>query len=252
MNQKLSFILALLMLASVSVACSDSVSGTKETEQAADTAADTAAVTENPEASYTFRQDWSGEAMRILNYEDPFEMNSKLTTDGVTGEVLNDTKYSRMLTLEDKMGVSIEETNVAHDQYMSFARSVLASADDTYDFLYINDQDQNALAKEGYLMNLLELDALQLTEDWWLHERNGLITVGDTLYNAQGYANLLVVDTLNIMLFNEDLAKSIDIEMPYKLVMDGKWTLEKFNEYLMLGADLNRGADVPDTENIWN
>ena len=246
--KKLSFAFAVLLLTSAIASCGATETETTEITTNAETSVSTA----EPEDTYAYRDDWSGEAMRILNYEDPFEMNSKLTTDGTTGEVLNDTKYSRMLTLKDKMGVSIEETNVAHDQYMSFARSVLASAEDTYDFLYINDQDQNALAKEGYLMNLFELDALQLSEDWWLHERNALVTVGDTLYCAQGYANLLVVDTLNIMLFNEDLAKSIDIEVPYSLVMDGNWTLEKFNEYLKLGADLNRGADVPDTENIWN
>ena len=250
MKSKLLLLIACLLL--VSASCSSTDSGSEETRNQGGTASVTEAVTNAPVPEYSFRRDWDGEIVSILNYEDPFEMNSKITTDAANGDILNDTKYQCMLALEDKMGVTIEETNVSYDQYLSFARSALASAEDLYDFIYVNEQDMNALTSENYLMNLLEFENLQLMENWWLHEVNDLITIGDTLYCAEGYSNLLVVDTLNIMLFNEDLAQRLDLDAPYSLVKDGKWTLDKFAEYLKIGADLNLGVDAPDADNIWN
>ena len=242
----LSLLLALLTLASA-VSCGSGGNGANDT-----TSSDTPTTTAEQVPEYAFRKDWDGDTITFLNYDEPFEMNSKITVDSENGDILNDAKYKRKITLEDKMGVNIEETNVTYDEYRSYARNTLAAGEDTYDLLYVNEQDTYPLSSDGYLLNLTELDNLNLNEDWWLHELNDLVKTGDTLYCAEGYSNLLVVDTINIMLFNEDIAQKLGLDAPYSLVKEGKWTLDKFGEYLKAGASLNLGADASDDDNIWN
>ena len=247
-KKQLSFILALLTLASAVMSCGTVDSGTKDSG----TETDTSTTTAEPVPEYEFLKTWDGESVSFLNYDDPFEMNSKITTDSENGDILNDAKYKRVVTLEEKMGVKIEETNNIYDDYLSIVRSTLAAGEDTYDFFYVNEQNIYPLVYEDYLLNLYELDNLNLDEDWWLHELNDLVKTGDKLYCAEGYSNLLVVDTINIMLFNEDIAEKLKLDTPYGLVKDGKWTLDKFGEYLKAGATLNLGADASDDDNFWN
>ena len=245
-KKHLSLLLALLILASA-MSCGSGDTGTNDT-----TSSDAPTTTAEQVPEYEFRKDWDGDTIAFLNYDEPFEMNSKITVDSENGDILNDAKYKRRITLEDSMGVKIEETNVAVDEYRDFARNTLAAGEDTYDLLYVNEQDTYPLSGDGYLLNLMELDNLNLSEDWWLHELNDLVRTGDTLYCAEGYSNLLVVDTINIMLFNEDIAQKLGLDAPYSLVKEGKWTLDKFGEYLKAGASLNLGADASDDDNIWN
>lgn len=245
-RKHMSLILA-LVLSAYTVSC-----GSYGTETKVTTESDTSVTTAAPVPEYEFRRDWEGDTIAFLNYDNPFSMNAKITTDSENGDILNDAKYKRMVKLEEKMGVKLEETSVAHGEYLNFARNTLTAGEDTYDLLYVNEHDLNPLSSEGYLLNLMELENLNLDEDWWLHELNALAAIGGTLYCAEGYSNLLAVDTINILLFNEDIAEKISLDAPYSLVKEEKWTLDKFGEYLKAGAALNLGADIPDDDNIWN
>ena len=98
-KKRLSFILALLMFASAAMSCGSDDPGTKESG----TESDTPATTAEPVPEYEFLKTWDGETVSFLNYDDPFEMNSKITTDSENGDILNDAKYKRMVTLEEKM-----------------------------------------------------------------------------------------------------------------------------------------------------
>lgn len=243
MKRNLALILFLSILSGMT-ACGESSNVSETTTPSGETP--------TPVAEYTFRKDWDGKTVSFLNFANPFGMNAKITADSENGEHLNDAMFKRALALEDNMGVTLEETNVDYGEFLDFARQTILAGDNPYDFLVVNDRDLNAFIQEELLLNLLDFDDLQLNEDWWLHETNDLVQIGDTLHCAKGYASLLVVDSLNIMLFNEDLAEKLQLDSPYSLVMDGSWTLDKFSEYLMAGTALNLGSDVPDTQNVWN
>ena len=246
MKRQISFFLAALLAVTALASCGDNANGNETT-----TTEDTQ-TTAPAEPEYEFRRNWDGDTVSFLNYEDLPGMNASITTEAENGDVLNDAKYKCMVTLEDRMGVTMVETRIDRSEYLSFARNTLAAAEDTYDFLYVNESARAPLIQDGYLLNLLELDDLSLDEDWWLHELNDLTKAGGKLYCAEGYSNLLVADSINIMLFNEDIASKLNLDAPYSIVKEGKWTLEKFGEYLKAGESLNLGADVPDDSNVWN
>ena len=125
MKRNLALILFFSMLAGLT-ACGES-SGVSDTTEPTDE-------TTAPEPGYTFRKDWDGETVSFLNFDNPFGMNAKITADSENGEVLNDAMYRQTLALEDNMGVTLEENNIKHEEFLEFARNIIVSGEDTYDF----------------------------------------------------------------------------------------------------------------------
>lgn len=207
--------------------------------------------TEAPAAKYEFTKEFDGRTINVMNYEDPWTSHSKIYPENEDGEPLNDTEYKAVRKLEEEMGITFVETNVHHDDYISKVGNILASADDEYDIVYVNNSALYKFATSGYLINLLDADRLSLQSDWWIHENNDLLAVNGKLYSAEGYSNLTVVDFINIMMYNETLGEKVGLDAPYDLVKEGKWTLDAFSEYLKSAASLNLGTDADDSDNIW-
>lgn len=251
MKKQLSTAMALFILAGTLASCGGETSGTNDTgtSGAENTDGGTTAA-EEPE--YDFTKDYDGKTFRILNYEDVFSMHAKISPETEDGDLLNDTQYKCISTLEDKTGVTVEETNRTYEGYSSDVRAMLSSGEDAYDVIYVNMNDMYPLASERLLTNLMDNSRISLDEDWWLHENNDLCVLDGKLWSAEGYAQLMVVDATNIMMFNEDIANDLSLEMPYKTVSDGKWTLDVFAEYMKAGAAINLGPDTPDDQNRWN
>lgn len=250
MKKQLSTAMALFILAGTLASCGGA-GGTAEVSTAeTDTSAEES--TAHAEDGYKFPTRYEEKTFRILNYEDVFSQHAKISPETEDGDVLNDIQYRCVSTLEDRTGVILEETNRGYETYCSEVRTMLTAGEDAYDVIYVNMNDMYPLASEGLLTNLMENDSVSLSEDWWLHENNDLCELDGKLYSAEGYAQLMVVDATNIMMFNEDIANDLSLEMPYKTVSDGKWTLDVFAEYMKAGMAINLGPDTPDDQNRWN
>ncbi len=250
MKKQLSTAMALFILAGTLASCGGA-GGTAEVSTAeTDTSAEES--TAPAEDGYKFPTRYEEKTFRILNYEDVFSQHAKISPETEDGDVLNDIQYRCVSTLEDRTGVILEETNRGYKTYCSEVRTMLTAGEDAYDVIYVNMKDMYPLASEGLLTNLMENDSVSLSEDWWLHENNDLCVLGGKLWSAEGYAQLMVVDTTNIFLFNEDIAADLSLDMPYRTVSEGKWTLDVFAEYMKAGAAINLGPDTPDDQNRWN
>ncbi len=251
MKKGLSAILALLILAGMLASCGADASGEKDTDTSGTESSDDGTTTA-AEPGYEFTKDYDGKTFRILNYEDVFSMHAKISPESEDGDILNDTQYKCVLTLEEKTGVTVEETNRSYDGYGADVRTMLSAGEDAYDVIYVNMNDMYPLASEGLLTNLNDNGKISLDADWWLHENNDLCVLNGKLWSAEGYAQLMVVDSTNILLFNEDIASELMLDMPYQTVSEGKWTLDVFAEYMKAGASINLGTDTPDEQNRWN
>lgn len=243
MEKVLSAVLALLIFTGTLVSCGN--------DPGSNSGGNGSGGSQN-ETEYEFTRNYDGKTFRVLNYEDVFDMHAKISPETENGEVLNDTQFRCISTLEDRTGVTVEETNRTYEEYGANVRAMLSSGDDSFDIIYVNMNDMYPLASEGLLTNLAENKAISLGADWWLHENNDLCMPGGKLYSAEGYSQLMVIDATNIMMFNEDIAGELSLAMPYKTVSDGKWTLDVFAEYMKAGAAINLGPDMPDEENRWN
>ncbi len=235
---------ALLALSAVSslVSCGGAAPAADGTTALSDTG-----TTAPAEPGYDFGgKDFGGYEFKVLNFESIWNCFVYLDFEEQTGESLNDAVYNRNRLIEEKLNFKLNEIK---EPYVSIPSSQTAicdkviqsvmAGDFAYDAAYLPVGYKTAVVTDGYLMNLLDIPELQLNEEWWDREINKTLTVDDTLYVASSPLQFMSLDMSWALLFNQDMMDDAKVEYPYQLVRDGKWTLDKFNEYAEKFASLN-------------
>jgi hypothetical protein len=96
-----------------------------------------------------------------------------------------------------------------------------------------------------------DLPYIDLSKPWWDPALNAMSVDGKNFLLA---GDLLILDNeaTNVLLFNKDLMATLAMELPYGLVNSGKWTMDKFNEYIKGAAsDLNGDGQMKSAEDRW-
>ncbi|MBO5903920.1 MAG: hypothetical protein J6Q64_00930 [Clostridia bacterium] len=105
--------------------------------------------------------------------------------------------------------------------------------------MYIGCGDLTPLVSENMFVDLLQVKELNIDKIWWdqpLIKRN---TVADRLFYATSDLSLMAFEGVWAMYFSEGMMQELNLDFPYQLVMDGKWTQERLNEYSKEAANLN-------------
>ncbi|MBQ8508330.1 MAG: hypothetical protein IJ493_00290 [Clostridia bacterium] len=242
MKRNITLLLLFSMLLTASCGGSDTPGNDTTTAGTTDT------TTAAQEFVYEFNGDFGGEEFNILNAGDVYSMHAEINREEATGDPLDDAMYERCRYLEEKLNIVIvEETKHVDEELANYAMKIVLAGEDTYDTMYIPARDLYKFTSEGYLYNLLEVDGFNFDGEWWLQSYNDVNSIGGELYAAAGYSQLMVVDSLWSLFFNEDMMEELKLEKPYDLVREGKWTIDKLGEYLKAGARLNG-----DSTYTWN
>lgn len=233
-TKRISLFLAAILAVSALMSCGDTQSDNKDTNESEDT---TALESEG----YSFSRDYAGDIIEVLNIDDCYSMHARIDTKETNGDTLNDTQYNAVRKLEEQMGITWNESNYeVLDGIGEVVRQSIASGEDEWDIIYqSNSKNYYNFSSEGYYYNLLDFDELKLDEAWWLDNFNSLMTLDGKLYSALGYSHLCCVDAIGMLYFNQDMAEDLNLELPYDLVRNGTWTLDKFTEYCKAAANLN-------------
>ena len=234
-NKRVSLFLAALLAVSALFSCGDTATqGGETTTQDGETTAEV-----KPE--YTFSKDYDGQEIRVLNCADIFSMHARIDTQETNGESLNDAQYNAVRKLEDNMGIKWVETNVhLQNELPQMTSQLILSGDDEYEIIYqSNSEHYYEFASQGYFYNLLDYSEAQLDKPWWLDNFNSLMTVNGKLYAGLGYSHLCCVDSIGMLYFNQDMAESLKLELPYDLVRNGTWTMDVLSTYCKAAANLN-------------
>lgn len=214
---------------------------------AADTqTSDTDTTTAAPEttAGYDYPDvDMGGQTFKILTADDYWGMNVEVDVEEQNGEPLNDAIFKRNAAVEEALNCVIEDTNLGISNVISnvtaAARKEILSGDCIHDVMYVTSDQLFSMANENMLMNLADLDALSLDEPWWDSVYNEMATFNGKIWGASGDAFLMPYDCQWAMFFNEDILEANKLDMPYDLVREGKWTIDKLHEYCTAVANLN-------------
>ncbi len=174
-----------------------------------------------------------------------------------TGEVLSDAIYLRNRTIEDKMNVDIEA--ITADGVSSWGTSQVAvcntfmsavlADDDEWDCAYLPVGFSPAMAQQGVFAPLSDMPELALREAWWDSVLNDSLTINGQLLMASSPLHLHTLDSTWLLLFNKDMMNDLGLEMPYETVREGKWTLDKWDEYVSAAVSLNGDDSFKFTEN---
>ncbi|MGM9624679.1 MAG: hypothetical protein ACI3XM_03110, partial [Eubacteriales bacterium] len=185
--------------------------------------------------------DYQGAEFRIVVYDQSnttwYDVDFSAT--GETGDLLNDAAYRRMQAVEQLLNLDIVPCPSTGYGYEAIRTGVMAG-EGAYDAGFVNTRSATVLAESGYLWDLKHLDTMDLDAPWW--DRNAVrdLTVGGRLYMVTGDISIMYKKSIGVLLFNKQMLSDYDLEDPYRLVRDMKWTVDKFNEMAsFVSADLN-------------
>ena len=173
-----------------------------------------------------------------------------LVAEEENGDILNDATYQRNMYLEDNFGFTIN-AGISADSSLTEINTLILAGDDTYDAYFPMGRQAASAAQSQLLLDLNTLQYLDLDADCWNQMFLDSLTFGDKQYYAAGAISTNSYDAVRVFMFNKDLLNDLQLEDPYQLVRDDKWTFDKFNELAVTGASDINGDTVMDLEDQW-
>ena len=232
-------LLAVLLLTSAFASCAEEApaAGTETDAQSKEV---TEAETEASELLYSNQLtpiDYNGAAFKIQTSNNVNGMDYNILhnyADAETGEVINDALFRRDRFMEETFNVvmnyTCDETSSAPQMATQLTKNVMAG-DDSY-HLIIQDHATvtKGMAQQGAIYPLNYIDTIHLDAEYWMPELNQSSYIGNSLYYPSCMISPRYFGSLYIMMFNRDIARDLDLEDPYTLVNEGKWTFDKMIE----------------------
>ncbi len=206
------------------------------------TGADTSAEPVSTEADYDFPTlDYGGKDFTFLNSSTNWSFYTDLDFEEATGDILDDAVYRRNTTVEEKFNcnfVVVEED--IDTAYKTFNTSVMAG-DDVYQAAFLRNDQLSASITDGCLLDQSVIPELQLTEPWWDQNVREVTSLGKSgkLFFTATDISLMGFDGTICMFINENMMEDRGLTMPYQLVRDGNWTMDRLHELTKAGASLN-------------
>ena len=161
-----------------------------------------------------------------------------------TGDLINDATYKRNTYLMEKyncvfqMDAFLEATGEM--QANAIVEKSVKAGDKSYDLLLTHMMGGVDTAVKGCFYNIAKFPHIDITKPYWNDGANEGYSIGHKLYLGLSDLSFSTNENLYCMFFNKVLMQNYDIEDPYKLVNENKWTFDKFNELLRVGTiDLN-------------
>jgi ABC-type glycerol-3-phosphate transport system substrate-binding protein len=254
---------ALLICAAMLFGCAGQTSSDLSGESAANTDVNNENI-ENNENSGNSRANapdslpalnFEGQNLRVLARGGDEDVIIEFYAEQQDGDVVNEAVYKRNLAVEERLNVKTvltmsTATRHAHDA--DAIRNSVTSGSDDYDLIANHMHYTMPLALDNIFYNLNNLPYLDFTQPWWNKSYTGLVNIDGKLYLAAGELSLTMLSGAYCVFFNSDLFEShYPVESLYETVADGKWTLDKLEEYCKgLYTDLN-GNSVADPDDFY-
>ncbi len=254
MKKTLSIILLISILAAVSCGESEqtntNTTGDGTTDTAENTNDDIAILsTLTPELSLELGLDGYDFNVMIRGADSKWAIHD-LVAEEENGDILNDATYQRNMYLEDNLGFTIN-AGVSADASLTEINTLILAGDDTYDAYFPMGRQAASAAQSQLLMDLNTLKYLDLDAECWNQMFLDSLTFGDKQYYAAGAISTNSYDAVRVFMFNKDLLSELQLEDPYQLVRDGKWTFDKFNEMAVNGASDINGDTTMSLDDQW-
>ena len=199
-----------------------------------------------PEVRYDgFTFTWLAHGLEGGNWVTPDPR--ELVSEAETGEVINDAVYRRNSVITEKLGVEFEMV-VTNTEKATLDKSV-KSGEDIYDAVLMYNNNAPSVMNADLLMDTNRLPYINFDKPWWDPAIRETSILGRNFFLA-GDIMILDKESVNVFFFNKTLMSNYGMEFPYKYVLDGTWTFDKFSDYIKEGAmDLNGdGVMHPDDD----
>ena len=254
MKKTLCLILAALMLSSSFVSCSDNkAENTPDDTNAASpiTGETSASAGETEETKPAITDDLPevtfGGAEYVIYNTNP-DTNTWYTTTFVdfeedSGEPIPSAIFYRNLAVEDRFDVVISEFySTAGD-----VKSVIqAGSAEGMDLLLLDGSDAISFIQQKFIYDMNTLDNINLDKPYWDQNARQYLSIGGQYYGGVGDFMTTHIDETVCLYFNKGLIDNHQLENPYELVDNFKWTYDKLGE---MGATVSNDTNGDGTMN---
>lgn len=227
MKKKITVLFLLLSLIASHSACSG------ESQSAPDTTAavtETAAVEEIDHFPTLPDTDLDGFTLRIAIGETV--KNKFVYTEEETGDVFNDALYNSLAFVSETFNANVEMIYHANDldSVKNYATPILLAQEDVFDLLAGHEGQMWSMSLSDYFHNVREFKYMDFSQPWYPVFSNDEYEINGKQYIFSAYMSQYSISGARAVFINKGIAKDYDIEVPYQLVKDGKWTIDKLCE----------------------
>jgi len=169
---------------------------------------------------------------------DVFFTHRDIIADELTGEVVNDAKFNRFRTIEDKYNIKINVIYKGQPQetFDHLQKSVITD-DIKYDLTHVHASSIVQVVSAGLLMDLKNFNRPDFDNPWWNKNLMESMTVRNVLLLCPSAVEL---PYSSAVCFNKQMVQDLGMVSPYELVRNGDWTMDKFYEICAgISRDIN-------------
>ncbi len=224
-------LLALLMLCSLFVACADTGTGDNSTDDpaSASTTLDPKQGGEEETTRDTLPElDFGAEDIHILYWENA--NNNEFYVEDTDGTEINDVVYRRNENVQARLNFNFvwngqkgAKTNL--DSFVTYVRTGVDSGDDI-EIIAVHSMVMGAVAAEGYLQNLNDVEHINLDAPWWPKDLVANSTIHGNIFFVSGDISLNTLLGMEGVFFNKDMTQT----NLYEYVHNNEWTLDRMFE----------------------
>lgn len=258
MKKSISLLLCLCMLLSTLASCSNGSNSTdgKDTssqdsvsENQANSDSVNSTDSEDTPERYTANipagTTYGGQTFTIATYPNDGGMWTDVdwSATETTGEALNDAAYSRMTYVEDLLDINIEPAYTTGPEDNTTLGISVTTNDGAYDLFTLNVGNVLSQAAKGYVQDLntvADKGTLELTAPWWDQNIINDLSIANKSYGLTGDIGVLYKKSIAAIMFNKTILANAQLENPYTLMEEGKWTVDKMVE---LGSKVSQDLD---------
>ena len=239
MKRRISILLLCALLLSLAASCAKGADEAKKPDAAAPSSpsAEASPAGEDdadlPKYPYYDGHDLGGRNFHFINTPAAYwDMFTSMTADEITGEVINDAVFERNARISEKLNCTMtEEGYRISDGYWDELSPLMQAGDPKYDILCLPYRYTATCVTGGYILNLDELKNMHLDENYWNQTILGATSLNHRHFIASSAAHFMSVDGMWCLYFNQALMRNYQLDFPYDLVREGKWTLDRLLEY---------------------
>ncbi len=205
----------------------------------------------NPNVNY------NGKTVTIAGYDYPANYIIRkyhIALEEENGDFINDGIVKRNRAVEELLNVNIELLPLASENRSSSAllEQYIMAQDDVITFgMQMCAGLPNLLTTEGMLINLRDIPTLDLAHTWWNQNANEEYTLFGKQYAAIGDISLNNLGAPVVTFFSKTLLEKNQLENPYQLVYDGKWTVDAMVKMAAEAAHDVNGNSQNDDEDFF-
>lgn len=239
----IGILLAALLASSSFVSCSDNNADESKTESGSQAASDAVSGSDSEieETKFLYSEqveanDYDGWVLRIPN-SDKGEAGYSFDAEEVNGEVLNDAIYNRNRRVENKFNITIEEVEIENEVSL-LSQSVAGGLRD-YAIYHVLMWDCVNIIAKNLIRPISSMPYIDISNPYWDPGVEDIM-FNDVLY--YGYSDITFnhYESMATLFYNGQLLENNQLELPYDLFIEGKWTVDKMYEYVeTVSSDAN-------------